>query len=122
MKNADSPNGIPISPLLNNLEIAEGNIKKPFILKGRLLTISTYAVLVAVAISFIAKVLVSLINLVTNISFFGSFSLAFHSPATHHLGVWVIAVPAIGGIIVGLRALYGSKAIRGHGIPEAMEQ
>jgi len=122
MKNADSPNGIPISPLLNNLETAEGNIKKPFILKGRLFTISTYAVLVAVAISFIAKVLVSLINLVTNISFFGSFSLAFHSPANNHLGVWVIAVPAIGGIIVGLMALYGSKAIRGHGIPEAMEQ
>lgn len=122
MKNADSQNGIPISPLLNNLEIAEGNIKKPFILKGRLLTISAYSVLVAVAISFIAKVLVSLINLVTNISFFGSFSLAFHSPANNHLGVWVIVIPAIGGIIVGLMALYGSKAIRGHGIPEAMEQ
>ncbi|HEY1006835.1 MAG TPA: chloride channel protein, partial [Sphingobacteriaceae bacterium] len=27
-----------------------------------------------------------------------------------------------GGILVGLMALYGSKAIRGHGIPEAMEQ
>ncbi|TSJ44140.1 chloride channel protein [Mucilaginibacter corticis] len=122
MKNAGSPNGIPVSPLLNSLEIAEGNIKKPFILKGRLLTISAYAVLVAVAISFIAKVLVSLINLVTNIAFFGSISLAFHSPANNHLGVWVIVIPAIGGIIVGLMALYGSKAIRGHGIPEAMEQ
>jgi len=122
MKNADSSNGIPVSPLLNSLEIAEGNIKKPFILKGRLLTISAYAVLVAVAISFIAKVLVSLINLVTNIAFFGSISLAFHSPANNHLGTWVIVIPAIGGIIVGLMALYGSKAIRGHGIPEAMEQ
>ncbi len=122
MKNADSSNGIPVSPLLNSLEIAEGNNKKPFILKGRLLTISAYAVLVAVAISFIAKVLVSLINLVTNIAFFGSISLAFHSPANNHLGAWVIVIPAIGGIIVGLMALYGSKAIRGHGIPEAMEQ
>jgi len=28
----------------------------------------------------------------------------------------------IGGIIVGFMARYGSKAIRGHGIPEAMEQ
>ena len=122
MKNADSSNGIPVSPLLNSLEIAEGNIKKPFILKGRLLTISAYAVLVAVTISFIAKVLVALINLVTNIAFFGSISLAFHSPANNHLGAWVIVIPAIGGIIVGLMALYGSKAIRGHGIPEAMEQ
>lgn len=34
----------------------------------------------------------------------------------------VLIIPAIGGIIVGLMAMYGSRAIRGHGIPEAMEQ
>jgi H+/Cl- antiporter ClcA/CBS domain-containing protein len=34
----------------------------------------------------------------------------------------VVFVPVIGGIIVGIMARYGSKAIRGHGIPEAMEQ
>src|SRR5919107_440068 len=34
----------------------------------------------------------------------------------------VLLVPPIGGILVGLMARYGSKAIRGHGIPEAMEQ
>jgi CIC family chloride channel protein len=122
MKNVDTTNGIPISPLLNNLEKAEGNLKKPFLAKGRLLTISLYSLMVAVAVSFIAKILVLLINLVTNIAFYGSFSLAFNSPANNHLGVWVIAIPAIGGIVVGFMALYGSKAIRGHGIPEAMEQ
>ena len=31
-------------------------------------------------------------------------------------------MPVAGGIVVGLMARYGSKAIRGHGIPEAMEQ
>jgi H+/Cl- antiporter ClcA len=36
--------------------------------------------------------------------------------------MFVILVPVVGGVIVGLMALYGSKAIRGHGIPEAMEQ
>jgi CIC family chloride channel protein len=122
MKNVDTTNGIPISPLLNNLEKAEGNLEKPFLAKGRLLIISLYALMVAVAVSFIAKILVLLINLVTNIAFYGSFSLAFNSPANNHLGVWVIAIPAIGGIVVGFMALYGSKAIRGHGIPEAMEQ
>ncbi len=66
--------------------------------------------------------MVSLINLITNIAFYGAFTLKFHSPAYNHLGLWVIAVPALGGILVGLMALYGSKAIRGHGIPEAMEQ
>jgi H+/Cl- antiporter ClcA/predicted transcriptional regulator len=34
----------------------------------------------------------------------------------------VLVIPIIGGIICGLMARYGSKAIRGHGIPEAMEQ
>src|SRR4051794_21962061 len=35
---------------------------------------------------------------------------------------WMIFIPIIGGVIVGIMARYGSKAIRGHGIPEAMEQ
>lgn len=122
MKNIKPQDGIPISPLLNDLEIEEGNVKKPFFLKGRLIKISVYSVAVAIAISFIAKFLVTLINLVTNISFFGSFDLGFHSPAGNHLGWWVVIIPAIGGLLVGLMALYGSKAIRGHGIPEAMEQ
>jgi H+/Cl- antiporter ClcA len=34
----------------------------------------------------------------------------------------VIIVPVIGGLIVGIMARFGSAAIRGHGIPEAMEQ
>ena len=121
MKN-DSSTSIPISPLLNNLEQKEEKPKKLFIKKARLIRISLYSVIVAIAISFIAKFLVALINLVTNISFYGTFSAAFHSPASNNLGIWVIVVPAIGGILVGLIALYGSCAIRGHGIPGAMEQ
>lgn len=115
------PTAIPISPLLNAFEGSQNNKKNNY-LKTRLLRICFYAVLVAVAICFIAKFLVTLINVVTNIAFFGKFDLGFHSPAGNHLGWWVIVIPAIGGIIVGLMALYGSKAIRGHGIPEAMEQ
>src|SRR5206468_1731840 len=30
-------------------------------------------------------------------------------------------VPAIGGLIIGVMARYGSERIRGHGIPEAIE-
>jgi H+/Cl- antiporter ClcA len=111
---------IPISPILTSLE--EQDVKYVSFKKSRLIQISAHAVLVAVAISFIAKFLVLLINFVTNIAFYGSFDLSFHSPAGNHLGLWVIIIPAIGGILVGLMALYGSKAIRGHGIPEAMEQ
>src|SRR5207248_9818094 len=44
------------------------------------------------------------------------------TPANNHLGKLVVFIPVIGGVFVGLMARYGSKAIRGHGIPEAMEQ
>ncbi len=122
MNNSNLKNGIPVSPLLNELETEEKQSKSTFIQKSRIIRVSLFAVIVAAAISVIAKLLVSLINLVTNISFYGNFNLDFHSPANNHLGLWVIIIPAIGGILVGLMALYGSKAIRGHGIPEAMEQ
>lgn len=90
--------------------------------KKRLLTISALAVGIAICISFISRLLIDLINFITNISFHGRFSADAATPINHSLGLWVIAVPVIGGLIVGLMALYGSKAIRGHGIPEAMEQ
>ncbi|WP_242457855.1 chloride channel protein [Pedobacter sp. BS3] len=122
MKKELYTNGIPISPTLNAMPDTPDDSRKSFFLKKRLVQISFMCVVVAAAISLIAKFLVSLINLITNISFYGSFDLAFHSPADNHLGAWVIIIPAIGGILVGLMALYGSKAIRGHGIPEAMEQ
>ncbi|MET0300049.1 MAG: chloride channel protein, partial [Flavitalea sp.] len=84
--------------------------------------IAMLAVVIAIAISFIAKLLVMLINLTTQIFFYGQVSVTSASPETNSLGWLVIFIPALGGIIVGLMALYGSKAIRGHGIPEAMEQ
>jgi CIC family chloride channel protein len=36
-------------------------------------------------------------------------------------GYWVIVIPAIGSLIIGLMARFGSEKIRGHGIPEALE-
>lgn len=98
------------------------NVKKETLVKKRLLQISLLSIAVAILISIIAKGLVLLINLVTNICFYGTFAFTFNSPADNQLGLMVIALPAIGGILVGLMALFGSKAIRGHGIPEAMEQ
>ncbi|MEP7365307.1 MAG: chloride channel protein [Acidobacteriota bacterium] len=80
------------------------------------------AVPIAVAAGLVAQGLTRLIGLVTNLAFYGRWSTAFISPARHALGLWVILVPVCGGLIVGLMARYGSKAIRGHGIPEAMEQ
>lgn len=115
-------NGIPVSVSLK--PTLEDENMRPLLAenKKRLITISALAVLVAIFISVIAKVLIHLIYLITNLSFYGIFSIADVPPSGNQLGLWVIAIPALGGVIVGLMALYGSRAIRGHGIPEAMEQ
>jgi len=115
-------NGIPISVSLNPTLESENFEPRKEENKKRLFTISLIASGIAVLVSIIAKLLVYLIDLFTNISFYGNFSGVHKSPADNTLGLFVIIVPAIGGVIVGLMALYGSKAIRGHGIPEAMEQ
>jgi CIC family chloride channel protein len=114
--------GIPISPNLFPIQTKKSNVGNTRSSKRRLLQISLLSIAVAIIISLIARFLVLLIHLVTNICFYGDFDFSFRSPADNHLGLFVIILPAIGGILVGLMALYGSKAIRGHGIPEAMEQ
>lgn len=88
----------------------------------RTLYISLLAIANAILIGGIAKGLVYLINFITNLSFFGTIALHEASPSNHQLGLWVILVPVAGGLIVGLMARFGSGAIRGHGIPEAMEK
>lgn len=114
--------GIPISVSLDETIAQQDNTIATSASKKRILFISSLAVLIGISISIIAKLLVYLINFVTNIFFHHQFSFASSSPATNNYGLFVIIIPAIGGVIVGLMALYGSKAIRGHGIPEAMEQ
>jgi H+/Cl- antiporter ClcA/CBS domain-containing protein len=84
--------------------------------------IAGLSILVAFAAAFVAQGLTRLIGLITNLAFYQRWSSDFSSPADNHLGVMVIGVPVIGGLIVGVMARFGSKAIRGHGIPEAMEQ
>ena len=74
--------------------------------------------LIGAAVAFL---LYRLILLFTNIAFFQRFSFDVVYPSASHVGNWVLIIPAIGGLIVGLMAKYGSDRIRGHGIPEAME-
>jgi H+/Cl- antiporter ClcA/predicted transcriptional regulator len=68
-----------------------------------------------------AWVLLKLIAGVTNLAWYGQWSFASNSIAGTHVGWIGILIPALGGIIIGLMARYGSEKIRGHGIPEAIE-
>jgi H+/Cl- antiporter ClcA/predicted transcriptional regulator len=104
---------------------ALGTIDAPFdraSVDKRVLGICGLAILLGLIAAAVARTLTSLIGAITNLAFFGRWSTSFASPAGNHLGLAVIGVPVVGGLIVGLMARYGSKAIRGHGIPEAMEQ
>ena len=87
----------------------------------RILLLSLMAVVVGVFSALVAKALVWLIAVFTNLTFYQRFSSDFVSPTNHHLGPLVIFAPVIGGLIIGLMARYGSEKIRGHGIPEALE-
>jgi H+/Cl- antiporter ClcA len=87
----------------------------------RLALVSFLAGAIGLVAGSIAWILYKLIGLFTNLFFFHRFDTGFVSPRMSHLGAWVIFIPVIGGLIVGLMAKYGSSKIKGHGIPEAME-
>ncbi|WP_395335857.1 chloride channel protein [Novosphingobium sp. BL-8H] len=68
-----------------------------------------------------AWVLMKAIAIATNLFWFGRLSAAPLSITDNALGLWLVAVPVVGSLIVGLMARFGSEKIRGHGIPEAIE-
>lgn len=87
----------------------------------RVLRLSAMAVFVGAASAGSAYILIKLIALVTNVMWFGKFSDA-NVYLTHvKPSLWMVFAPAIGGLIIGLMARFGSDKIRGHGIPEAIE-
>jgi len=87
----------------------------------RLLMIAAIALPIGALCAVVAIALLKLIAFFTNLFFYGRLSSADAIPWGHHLGAWVVVVPAAGAVIIGFLARYGSERIRGHGIPEAME-
>ena len=118
LKNTGLPVAPSMEPALQTIQLPED--KKYY--NYRSIKISLIAILLGVAGGFIAQILTKLIGLITNLCFYGVFSFSFNSPAQNQLGLWVILVPIAGAFLVGFIAKYGSAGIRGHGIPEAMEQ
>jgi CIC family chloride channel protein len=70
----------------------------------------------------ISLALLDMIGLFTNLFYFQRLSVKLVAPTDAHLGIFIVLIPILGGLIVGLMARYGSEQIRGHGIPEAMER
>ena len=87
----------------------------------RVLLLCALAVPIGVLAALVAKALLWLIAVFTNAAFFLRWSAAPVVLTGHHFGWWGIAVPVLGGLMIGWMARYGSEKIRGHGIPEALE-
>lgn len=86
-----------------------------------ILKVAILAAVVGILCGVVAEILERLIGFVINLSFYQRLETDIVPAGGHHLGPLVIIVPAIGGLIVGLLARYGSELVRGHGIPEAMQ-
>jgi H+/Cl- antiporter ClcA/predicted transcriptional regulator len=87
----------------------------------RVLLLGALALPIGVIGALVAKALIWLIAVFTNAAFFLRFSSAPVTLQGHAFGWWGVAVPVLGGLVIGLMARYGSEKIRGHGIPEALE-
>ena len=100
---------------------SHSSILRDFTVDRRVWLLSAVAIAIGACGTVLAVVLLKAIALATNIFYYHRLSLASVSPAGSPLGMWMLFVPVMGGLIVGLMARFGSDKIRGHGIPEAIE-
>ncbi|AUX28637.1 MULTISPECIES: chloride channel protein [Sorangium] len=120
--NAAAGESIPVAPSMSPT-LADLRVPAPgAAVDRRVVLVSGLAIAIAGAAFLAAELLTALIAVITNLAFFGRLSAAPASPAEHQAGALVLVIPIAGALVVGLMARYGSQAIRGHGIPEAMEQ
>ena len=82
---------------------------------------SALAIIVGFIGGLVAQGLLELIYLFTNLFFYGKWSFVITYPVHHHLGAWVILIPPVGGLLVGVMVYFWEPTLKGHGIPEAME-
>src|SRR6202046_2329359 len=99
----------------------EPSALRDFTVDRRVWLLSAVAIGIGACATGLAVLLLRLIALSTNFFYYHRFSATAVSPAGSPLGHWMVVVPIIGGLIVGLMARFGSDKIRGHGIPEAIE-
>lgn len=87
----------------------------------RMILLSAMAVIVGLLVALGAWVLLKMIAFSTNLFWYQRFSFQEVEITDANVGLWVLAIPVIGALIIGIMARFGSEKIRGHGIPEAME-
>jgi chloride channel protein, CIC family len=92
---------------------AEPSVLRDFTVDSRVWLLSGVAIGIGVIATGLAVLLLKAIALSTNLFYYHRWSIASVSPAGSPMGHWMIAVPIVGGLIVGLMARFGSDKIRG---------
>jgi chloride channel protein, CIC family len=100
---------------------SESSALRDFTVDSRVWLLSGVSIGIGICATALAYLLLRCIALSTNLFYYHRFSVAAVSPAGSPLGYWMVIVPVVGGLLVGVMARYGSDKIRGHGIPEAIE-
>src|SRR2546430_14346469 len=93
-----------------------------FTANPRVLVVTAMAIVIGVASAFVALALTKLIGFFTNLFYYQRIAIGeLTSPADHHLGVWSVFIPIIGGLIIGVMGRYGFEKNPGHGVSQALE-
>ena len=88
----------------------------------RIVLIGALAAVIGAVAAVVADGLLKLIGFITNLVFYQRIATGMIAPgAATHPWWLVVGAPVAGGLAVGLMARFGSEAIRGHGMPEAIE-
>jgi CIC family chloride channel protein len=88
---------------------------------SRILYTSALAAGLGAVSAVAAWVLLELIALSTNLFYFHHWSFVEHDPWQAGRHWWIVFMPVLGGLMVGVIARYLSPKVRGHGMPEAVE-
>jgi CIC family chloride channel protein len=88
---------------------------------SRILYTSALAAGLGAVSAVAAWALLEMIGLCTNLFYFHKFSFIDRDPWQAGRHWWLVLMPVLGGLIVGVIARYLSPKVRGHGMPEAVE-
>ena len=100
---------------------SHSSVLRDFTVDRRVWLLSGIAIVIGTGAAMLAVLLLKAIAFATNIFYYHRLSFASVTPTGSSLGYWMLLVPIVGGVIVGVMARFGSDKIRGHGIPEAIE-
>jgi H+/Cl- antiporter ClcA len=85
---------------------SESSVLRDFTVDRRVWLLSSVALIIGIGATLLAVLLLRLIALSTNLFYYHRFRLLSISPAGSSLGPWMVIVPVIGGLLVGLMARF----------------